>query len=175
MAATDTRTLPAGAHRSWLLPLVRTSDALAPALLRITLGLVMFPHGAQKMLGWFGGQGFSATLAGFTSAMHIPAPLAVLVIVAEFFGSIALLLGAFTRVAAAGIAAVMVGATVLVHARHGFFMNWRGSQAGEGFEYHILAIGIAVSLMLMGGGLGSVDRALTRWRARRGESKPPRA
>lgn len=140
--------------------LLRTDDALAPAVLRVVLGAVMFPHGAQKLLGWFGGPGFRGTMGFFTGTMHLPALLAVLVIVAESFGAIALVAGLLTRVAAAGIAAVMVGAIVTTHAANGFFMNWFGNQAGEGFEYHLLAIGIAVALMITGGGRASLDHAL---------------
>jgi putative oxidoreductase len=146
---------------AWLSTLLCTSDTLAPAVLRVTLGAVMFPHGAQKLLGWFGGYGFTGTMGFFTGTLHVPAPLAFLVIVAESFGALALVAGLLTRVAAAGIAAVMVGAIALTHAPHGFFMNWFGNQAGEGFEYHLLAIAMAVALFIRGGGAFSIDHALT--------------
>ena len=128
--------------------------------LRIGLGLVMFPHGAQKALGWFGGGGFAKTMAYFTESVHMPAVLGVLVIAAEFFGSLLLLAGIFTRFAAFSIALVMAGAAVLVHAPNGFFMNWFGNQAGEGFEFHLIAIAIAGALVLRGGGRSSLDRML---------------
>jgi putative oxidoreductase len=129
--------------------------------MRIILGLVMFPHGAQKFLGWFGGHGAAATIQGFAKGMGIPAALTVLVIAAEFAGSLMLIFGFLTRLAALAVACVMVGAVLLVHSNVGFFMNWSGSQKGEGFEYHLLALGLAIALMIKGGGALSVDRALT--------------
>ena len=132
------------------LRLLETAPGLAGPILRLGLALVLFPHGAQKVLGWFGGYGFSGTMGFFTGTMHIPALLAFLAIAAEFAGSIALIAGIFTRVAAFGIAAVMAVA-VTMHAQHGFFMNWSGAQKGEGIEYHLLAAGIALpSLALLG-------------------------
>ena len=127
---------------------------------RLALGLVMFPHGAQKMLGWFGGYGFTGTM-GFFTGQGIPAPLVFLAIAAEFFGSIGLIVGLLGRVAAFGIFCNMVVAILTVHMSNGFFMNWFGKQAGEGFEYHLLAIGLAVAVMIGGSGAASIDRALT--------------
>jgi putative oxidoreductase len=123
--------------------------------------VTFFMHGAQKMLGWFGGYGFSGTMGFFTNLLHIPAPFAVLAILAEFFGGIGLIVGALTRVAAFGIATNMLVAVLLVHAKAGFFMNWTGQQKGEGFEYHLLALVIAIVLMVRGAGAFSVDRALS--------------
>lgn len=140
--------------------LMRTDHAVSTFVLRLTLGLVFFAHGAQKALGWFGGDGFAVTMAFFTGTMQIPALFAFLAIAAEFAGSIGLLLGLLTRVAAFGIAVVMVVAILTVHLANGFFMNWSGTQAGEGFEYHLLALGIAVVLMMRGGGRWSVDGAV---------------
>jgi putative oxidoreductase len=142
--------------------LTATSDSILPLILRLTLGVVFFPHGAQKALGWFGGGGFSGTMHFFTENMHIPAPFAVLAIAAEFLGALGLLTGLLTRVAAFGIFSVMAVAILTVHIHNGFFMNWGGSQPGEGFEYHLLAIGIAVTLMIAGGGKLSVDRKLSK-------------
>jgi putative oxidoreductase len=122
---------------------------------------VIFPHGAQNVLGWFAGYGFNATMNFFTGQMHIPALFAILAISAEFAGSIALIARFFSRVAAFGIAVIMVVAASMVHAANGFFMNWAGNQKGEGFEYHILAIGLAVVVILSGAGKWSVDRLLT--------------
>ncbi|HKI84307.1 MAG TPA: DoxX family protein [Candidatus Krumholzibacteria bacterium] len=139
-----------------------TKDDGVALLLRLILGVVMFPHGAQKMLGWFGGYGFSGSMGFFTEQLHIPAFFGFLAIIAEFFGSLALLAGFATRVAAAGILTNMIVAVLTVHASVGFFMNWSGQQAGEGFEYHLLAMGIALALIIRGGGTASVDRALTR-------------
>lgn len=143
--------------------LMKTDNQLSTLILRLTLGIVFFPHGAQKVLGWWGGSGFSKTLEAF-SGMGMPAPVAILVFAAEFLGALGLIVGFLSRVAAAGIGMVMLGAIFLVHARHGFFMNWFGTQPGEGFEYHILALGLALAVAIKGGGLWSVDRWLTERR-----------
>lgn len=140
--------------------LTATSGGITSTLLRLTLGLVMFAHGAQKMLGWFGGPGFDGTMGAMTQYMGLPSAIAALVIVIEFFGSLALILGLFSRAAALGIIAVMIGAIATVHLPNGFFMNWTGSQAGEGYEYHLLAIGLALAILLKGSGSFSLDRAL---------------
>src|SRR4051812_19771765 len=144
--------------------LIRTTDDAVALVLRLILGIVMFPHGAQKVLGWFGGYGFNATLQGMSKML--PSALVVLVMIAEFFGSLGLILGLLTRIAAFGIGAVMLGAILTVHGKFGFFMNWQGKQPGEGFEYHLLALGLAVALMIKGGGKASVDLALTRGQTR---------
>jgi putative oxidoreductase len=142
--------------------LLETNDDIAGFVLRVLLGVVMFPHGAQKLLGWFGGYGFSGTMGFFTGKLGIPAVFAFLVIMSEFFGSLALIAGAITRLAAFGVGCVMLGATLMVHLPHGFFMNWAGKQQGEGFEFHLLAMAIAVALMIIGGGRWSIDGLLTR-------------
>lgn len=142
--------------------LLQTDDNCAPLVARLTLGLVMFPHGAQKVLGWFGGYGFSGTLGFFTGTLHIPAFLGVLAILAEFLGSLALIFGFLSRLAALGIAANMVVAVLLVHGANGFFVNWAGSQKGEGYEYHLLAIGLALIVIRHGGGKWSLDRRLSQ-------------
>lgn len=129
-------------------------------VLRLALGVAMFPHGAQKLLGWFGGYGFSGTMNFFTGTMHIPAPLAFLAIITEFFGALALIVGLFTRVAALGIAIEMFVAVATAHFANGFFMNWTGNQKGEGFEYHILAIAISIALLISGAGRLSADEAI---------------
>jgi len=140
--------------------LLATDDSAATAILRLVLGLVFFVHGAQKVFGWFGGSGFTGTMGFFTASMHIPPPLAFLAIAAEFLGSLGLILGLLTRIAAFGIAAVMLGAIATVHATFGFFMNWTGMQKGEGFEYHLLVLAIATFLMIRGAGAFSIDRAI---------------
>lgn len=142
--------------------LIQTPNDRGALLLRWTLALVIFPHGAQKVLGWFGGYGLSGTLDFFTQTMGLPWILALLVILAEFLGAIGLAVGLLTRVAAFGVLSVMLGAIFMVHAQNGFFMNWYGAQKGEGFEYHLLVIGIALFLMLRGGGALSADRTLTK-------------
>ncbi len=140
--------------------LFKTDNQVSTLLLRLLLGVTFFPHGAQKVLGWFGGYGFSGTMGFFTGAMHVPALFAFLAIAAEFAGAIALILGLFTRVAALGIAANMVVAVVMVHSQFGLFMNWYGNQKGEGFEFHLLAIGIAIVLIIRGGGKWAADTAI---------------
>jgi putative oxidoreductase len=141
--------------------LLATSDDWTLTLLRLVMGVIFFAHGAQKTFGWFGGYGFSGTMGFFTQMMHIPAPFAFLAICAEFLGGLGLILGALGRIAAFGIACNMVVAVLMVHHHFGLFMNWSGQQKGEGFEYHLLAIAIAVVLMARGSGAFSVDRALT--------------
>jgi len=121
---------------------------------------VMFPHGAQKMLGWFGGHGFSGTM-GFFTHQGIPASLAFLAIAAEFFGGLGLILGFLSRIAAFGVLCNMAVAVLTVHLHNGFFMNWAGTNKGEGFEYHLLAIAMALAVMIGGAGAPSVDRALS--------------
>src|ERR1700687_5503736 len=141
--------------------LFASDDSTATAILRLVLGLVFFAHGAQKMLGWFGGFGFAGTMGFFTGTMHIPAPLAFLAIAAEFFGGLGLILGFLTRIAAFGIAMNMLVAISTVHSAFGFFMNWSGTQRGEGFEYHLLVLAMTAFLMIRGAGAFSVDRVLT--------------
>jgi putative oxidoreductase len=141
--------------------LLSTTDDWTLTLLRLVMGVIFFAHGAQKALGWFGGYGFSGTMGFFTNMMHIPAAFAFLAICAEFLGGIGLILGALGRIAAFGIFCNMVVAILMVHSRFGLFMNWTGQQKGEGFEYHLLAIAIAVVLMVKGSGAFSVDRALS--------------
>jgi len=141
--------------------LLNTDSTLSTALLRIALGAVFFPHGAQKVLGWFGGYGFSGTMGFMTGTLHIPAVFAFLAIAAEFAGALGLLVGLGTRVAALGIASVMAVA-ITMHAQYGFFMNWTGAQKGEGFEYHILALAIAIALIIRGGGKLSADAAIAK-------------
>ena len=143
-----------------LLTLFKTNDSFTPLIARLTLGLVMFPHGAQKVLGWFGGYGFSATMNFFTGQLHIPAVFAFLAIAAEFAGSIGLVAGFLSRVSAFGIAVTMLVAAFMVHAPNGFFINWAGNQKGEGFEYHLLAIGLALVVIISGAGKWSIDRLL---------------
>ena len=121
----------------------------------------MFPHGAQKMPGWFGGGGFDRTMTFFQNSLHVPAAIAFLAIAAEFFGAMGLVSGFLTRIAAFGIAVNMLVAIFAVAGPNGFFMNWNGKQSGEGIEYHILVLGITLALMLRGGGALSVDRALS--------------
>ncbi len=155
---------PASRSRSAFGRLLHTSDDPVAFFLRLALGLVMFPHGAQKALGWFGGYGFSGTMGFFTQQVHVPAFFAFLAIAAEFAGSLGLISGFLTRVAGFGILCNMIVAAVTVHLANGFFMNWFGQQKGEGFEYHILAAAIAIAVMVRGGGKWSIDGVLQRRR-----------
>jgi putative oxidoreductase len=145
-----------------LLFLLKTNDDLAPLIARVVLGVVIFPHGAQKALGWFGGYGFSGTIDFFATQWHISAPLALLAIAAEFVGPLGLVAGFLARVAAFAIAVNMIVAIVVVHDQYGFFVNWFGNQKGEGFEYHLLALALAAIVILQGAGKCSPDRLLTR-------------
>lgn len=160
--ASSTRTWSARARE---LALATRADLSSP-LLRLGLAAVMFPHGAQKLLGWFGGYGYEGTMGFFTETVGLPAPLAALAIGLEFFGPLLLLLGLGVRFVAAGFAAIMLGAIATVHAQHGFFMNWFGAQQGEGFEFHLLVITMALALMVRGAGSFSLDRKLQTQPAR---------
>ena len=137
-----------------------TSPALHAIPLRLSLAVVMWPHGAQKLLGWFGGHGLAGTMGFFTESMGIPAPLAFAVILIEFFGPLLLVFGLGTRWVAAALAAVMFGAMVVVQWPYGFFMNWSGTQAGEGIQFTLLFLGAAIALVISGGGAWSLDRRL---------------
>jgi len=139
-----------------------TEDSTTHLIIRIMLGLVISFHGAQKLLGWFGGHGFDGTMGFFTEKMGIPALIAFLVIIGESFGALGLITGFLTRLSAAGVACIMLGAIALVHWNNGIFMNWAGQQAGEGFEYHLLALGLAIPLILYGGGKFSVDQIVEK-------------
>jgi putative oxidoreductase len=141
--------------------LIETSKDWTLTILRLAAGIMIFPHGLQKTLGWFGGAGFSAQMAGFERS-HIPAVFGFLAIMAEFLGGLGLILGALTRIAAFGLAADMLVGVYLVHWPNGFFMNWSGHQKGEGFEFHILVVAMAIVLMARGGGAASVDRGLAK-------------
>jgi len=142
--------------------IINTNDSSVATLLRVLLGLVLFPHGAQKLLGWFGGYGFDGTMGFLTGTVGLPWILAFLVILIEFFGALLLIAGFATRIVAVGVISLFTGIVFTSHLQNGFFMNWGGSQAGEGFEYHLLAIGIALALLISGAGKWSVDYSLQK-------------
>jgi putative oxidoreductase len=139
--------------------LLSTPNDFTLTIVRLVLGIVFFAHGAQKMLGWFGGYGFQGTMGFFTHS-GIPAPLAFLAICAEFFGGLGLIVGLLSRIAAFGIMVNMLVAIATVHRFNGFFMNWFGNQKGEGYEYHLLAVALCLVVMIKGAGALSLDRAL---------------
>lgn len=146
---------------SLLSSLVATGDSFAPFFLRVALGAMLFPHGAQKLLGWFGGYGFTGTMGYFTGTVGVPWVVGLLVILGEFFGSLLLISGLGTRFAAASIVVIMLGAAWQLRG-NGFFMNWFGQQKGEGLEFFILAVGLGLALVVSGGGRFSVDALFRR-------------
>ena len=142
--------------------LFSTDQGIAALVLRVVLGVVFFPHGAQKVFGWFGGYGDTGTMGFFTQVLGIPAFFGFLAIVAEFAGAIALVFGFMTRLAAFGIAVTMAVAMATVHWQYGFFMNWFGKQAGEGYQFDLLVIAMGVALKILGGGRWSADRSIAQ-------------
>ena len=142
--------------------LLSTNPAITYALFaRIALGIVVFPHGAQKLFGWFGGYGFDGTMGFLTGAAHLPWIVALSVILIEFFGSLFLIFGFATRLAAIGIIGNFLGVLVSTHMNNGFFMNWNMQpNKGEGYEYFILLFGLAIISLIAGGGKASIDSAL---------------
>ncbi|HLK17114.1 MAG TPA: DoxX family protein [Fimbriimonadaceae bacterium] len=128
---------------------------------RIALAATIFPHGAQKVLGWFGGYGFSGTMEAFTTKMHIPAPLALAAIAAEFLGAFGILFGLLTRISAAGIGVTMLVAGAM-NLHNGYFMNWFGIQKGEGVEYFIPVLALSLMLLIEGAGAFSLEGLLKR-------------
>lgn len=141
---------------------ISTKDDSGVFVARVFLAVVFIPHGAQKLLGIFGGSGFTATMNYFSST-GLPAVLAFLIIMGESLGSLALLIGFCGRFMAFGISMIMLGAIFMVHLPHGFFMNWFGTQQGEGFEFHLLALGLAFLVMIDGSGRFSMDRLIHKW------------
>jgi putative oxidoreductase len=141
--------------------LIATDNDSATTILRLALGAIFFAHGAQKALGWFGGYGFTGTMGYFAGVLHIPAAFAVLAIAAEFLGGLGLIFGLLTRVAAFGPFCNMIVAVAMIHRNFGFFMNWTGTQKGEGYEYHLLLLAASAFLMIRGAGACSLDRLLS--------------
>ncbi len=141
-----------------------TDNSWSGLVLRLGLGIVMFPHGMQKVFGWFGGFGLATTFGYMTGMEHIPSVFSALAIIAESLGSVSLIVGVLSRVAAFGIGIEMIVAAIMVHVRNGFFMNWSGHQAGEGFEFHILMVVIVIALIFMGGGKWSIDGVIAESR-----------
>lgn len=139
-----------------------TNENSSATIIRIVLGLILFPHGAQKLLGWFGGYGFDGTMGFLTGSVGLPWIIGFLVIIIEFFGALALIFGFATRLVSIGLIALFAGIVFTGHLDQGFFMNWSGQQKGEGYEYHLLVIGMALSLLVSGAGKWSADYAIQR-------------
>jgi putative oxidoreductase len=140
--------------------LFRTTNDPTLTIARVILALVFLGHGSQKVFGWFGGLGFSRTLDVFEETIGIPPVLTMMAMAAEVFGGVGLLIGLLTRVAAAGVLVVMLVAPLANGLYVRFFMNWTGRNAGEGFEYHLLAIALILIVLVHGAGAFSVDRRL---------------
>ena len=142
--------------------LFNTNNDLTGLVTRLTLGLILFPHGAQKMLGMFGGYGFTGTMSFFTDTMHLPWIIGFLVIIIEFMGALSLIAGFASRIWSALIIVLFLGIIFTSHLDNGFFMNWFGNQKGEGYEYHLLIIGLSLATLINGSGKYSVDERLMR-------------
>ena len=142
--------------------LLKTNPIIGFSIARWTLGIVIFPHGAQKLLGLFGGYGYSATMESLTTQMGLPSIVAFSVILIEFFGSISLVLGFFSRFWALSLAGMFTGIIITTQLEHGFFMNWFGNQAGEGYEFSLLVIGLALSIVVSGSGKWSIDSLISK-------------
>ncbi len=139
-----------------------TDENWSQLVTRLTLGSVLFPHGAQKMLGLFGGYGFSATIEAFTTQMQLPWIIAFLTILIEFLGAILLIVGFASRVWSLAIAFLFMGIIFTTQIEHGFFMNWFGAQKGEGYEFSLLIIGLSISTLLNGSGKLSIDNLVVK-------------
>jgi putative oxidoreductase len=140
--------------------LLATSPSWAITVVRVVLGAIFFAHGAQKVLGWFGGYGLRGT-TGYLQSLGLPLPVAYLVCFFEFLGGIGLILGLFTRLAALAVAVVMVGAIAKVHWPHGFFLNWSQTpDTGHGYEANLAFLAMAVACLLAGGGALALDALL---------------
>ncbi|MGB8324078.1 MAG: DoxX family protein [Candidatus Acidiferrum sp.] len=138
-----------GTHADWVV-----------AVARIVLGIIFFAHGAQQLLGWYGGPGLASSMRTFTEHLHLPPTMAFLVIAGELFSGVGLIVGLFSRIAAIVIARTMMGAIATVHFRFGLFLNWFGTQEGHGIEYHLLTIALALVIVVQGAGTFSLDRVL---------------
>lgn len=146
----------------------KTTNDLTGLITRLTLGLILFPHGAQKMLGIFGGYGFSGTMGFFTATLHLPWIIGFSVIIIEFIGALSLVAGFASRIWSALVIVLFIGIIFTSHLDNGFFMNWLGNQKGEGYEYHLLIIGLSLAILANGSGKYSIDKRLVNNGRRRG-------
>lgn len=140
--------------------ILKSNNDWTGLILRLSIALVLLPHGAQKMLGLFGGYGFSGTMVFFTETMQLPWLIGFLVILIEFVAPFLLLAGLLSRVWALAVTMLMLGIIFTSHLDNGFFMNWFGNQKGEGIEYHLLMIGLSIALLFNGSGRYSLDSKL---------------
>lgn len=138
------------------------SNNWAAFISRVALGTVFFAHGAQKLLGWFGGYGFEGTMGYFTGTVGLPWLVGFLVIIIEFFGALSLIAGFGTRIISFAMAFLTLGIVLTVHLKNGFFMNWDGTQKGEGIEIFLLMLALAVSLVITGAGKFSIDSLIAK-------------
>ncbi|MGY0407092.1 MAG: DoxX family protein [Polaribacter sp.] len=134
-----------------------TSSGWGATVARVTIGLIMLPHGMQKMFGWYGGEGFSKTIKRFSQDMGYPTIIAFLIIFFEFFGAIGLIFGVASRFFAFGILVLMIAAIVTVHWKNGYFLNWHNTLEGEGMQFNLLMIGVAIVVIILGSGKLSLD------------------
>lgn len=139
-----------------------TNNDWVGVITRLTLGIILFPHGAQKVFGWFGGPGFTNGMHFFTDTLHLPWIIAFLVIVVEFAGALSLIIGFASRFWSIAMTILFIGIIFTAHVEYGFFMNWFGTQQGEGYEYHLLVIGLSLATLVNGSGKYSVDGVLVR-------------
>ena len=138
----------------------RTNNDWTGFITRLTVGLILFPHGSQKVLGWFGGPGFTSEMNFFIQKLHLPWLIAFLVIIIEFFGAISLITGFASRLWSIAVIILFIGIILIEHIENGFFMNWFGNQKGEGYEYHLLVIGLSLATLINGSGKYSIDKIL---------------
>ncbi|ASZ10914.1 DoxX family protein [Chitinophaga pendula] len=141
--------------------LFRTGDHLSGPILRLTIFIAILPHGLQLAFGWLGGSGYSATMEYLHGSMHLPVIIAFLTIALQVIGPLALLVGFASRLFAFAMTILFIGMILTAHLHNGFFMNWLGNQPGEGFEYHLLVIGILCGILVSGAGKYAVDRLLS--------------
>ena len=140
--------------------LLATNSDWTLTAMRMTLGVVFFAHGTQKVLGWFGGSGLRETLRTMHDHLRLPMPIGFLAVMSEFLGGAGLIAGLLSRVAAIGICVTMLSAIAMVHGRNGLFLNWFGDRKGHGIEYHLLAMALAIAIVVRGSGAASLDRLL---------------
>lgn len=139
----------------------QTNNDWTGVVTRLTIGIVLFPHGLQKMLGWFGGYGFNGTMDFFTGTVHLPWIIGFLVISIEFFGPLFFMVGFASRIWSVFTIILFLGIISTSHLANGFFMNWFGNQKGEGYEFHLLMIGLSIATLINGSGKYSLDAMIS--------------